>query len=150
MVIAPIRPHRRQLRRAVEYLTMGDPQRHSCDACESFGSTCKVLIRHLTCRRQHSETQVHGHRSANGRKLWQQTFRRGYIEQTFRRVCVRAELLHGEDNQPYLQRKDLRLLKKGKTTADKAKDQSAESYRVTEGVMAPWVYNEAAAHALWT
>ena len=61
----------------------------------------KKIIRHLTCRRRVDASQVFTHQK--GDKLWSQTFKRGYIEQTFRRIAVRAELLHGEDNAPYLE-----------------------------------------------
>ena len=127
---------------------MGDPQRRSCEACESFGSVCKQLIRHNTCRRRSSASQLHGHRSANGKQLWAQTFKRGYVEQCFRRVCVRAELLHGEASQPFLQRKDNQLLKKGKASAQKAA-RSSEQLTVCEAMNAPWVYTKEASLAIF-
>ena len=131
-----------------QFLSMGDGQRRSCDACEAFGSTCKQIIRNNTCRRRASG-QLHSHRSANGAKLWHATFKRGYVEQTFRRVCVRAELMHGQENQAYLQRADQRLLKKGKIAPDKAKSGPAD-LTVSEAINAPWVMTKEAALAVWS
>eukprot|EP00965_Chrysotila_dentata_P105488 3483993-Pleurochrysis_carterae.AAC.2 len=37
---------------------------------------------------------------------WTQTFTHGYTEQAFRRVCVRAGMIHGDANSRYVQRKD--------------------------------------------
>tara|TARA_B110000046_G_scaffold183516_1_gene219765 strand:+ start:741 stop:1991 length:1251 start_codon:yes stop_codon:yes gene_type:complete len=76
---------------------MGDPTRRSADSCESYGACCKRVIKHLTCRRGIS-----------------QKFGRGYVEQAFRRQCVSSELLHGEENVPFLQRKDHMLLGSGR------------------------------------
>ena len=134
---------------ARQYLSMGNPARRSCDACEALGSSMKKIIKHLTCRRRTSASQIHSHRSANGAKLWVQTFKRGYIEQTFRRVCVRAELLHGEGNTPYLQRADHRLLTKGKVAADKASSSDAPM-SVTDAMEVPWVWSKDAALAVWS
>ena len=110
----------------------------------------KKIIKHLTCRRRASASQQYAHRSADGGKLWTQTFKRGYKEQTFRRVCVRAELLHGEANAPYLQRADHRLLTKGKVAADKAASSSDAPIAVKEAMDAPWVWGQDAALAVWS
>ena len=59
----------------------------------------------------HGEALEGHHR---GDKLWQQTFTRGYVEQCFRRTCVRELLLVSEENAPYLQAADSRLLGLGK------------------------------------
>ena len=83
---------------------MGDPTKRAADACESFGACCKRIIKHLTCRRE---------RSAK--------FGRGYIEQAFRRVTVRASLLHGPENAPFLQRKDHKLLGTGRQSDSPSK-----------------------------
>eukprot|EP00327_Prymnesium_parvum_P004280 CAMPEP_0182824034 /NCGR_PEP_ID=MMETSP0006_2-20121128/15076_1 /TAXON_ID=97485 /ORGANISM="Prymnesium parvum, Strain Texoma1" /LENGTH=277 /DNA_ID=CAMNT_0024951007 /DNA_START=450 /DNA_END=1279 /DNA_ORIENTATION=+ len=72
----------------------------SADACESYGACAKNVIKHLTCRRRL--------RSDHGR---------GYIEQAFRRLAVRSDLLHGPENAPFLQRKDHRLLGTGCSNA---------------------------------
>lgn len=101
-----------------QILLLGDPSRRAADACESFGAVVKHIIKRLTCRRRTRgaeapeavSAQHHHHR--NG-KTWRQSFSRGYIEQTFRRVCVRESLLHGEGNAPFLQRADWKLLRKG-------------------------------------
>ena len=131
------------------FLTLGDPQRRSCDACEALGASAKKLIRHLTCRRRPSANQQHAHRSADAKKLWMQTFKRGYVEQTFRRLTVRAELIHGEANVRYLQRADHTLKTKGKVAKDKASSSSA-SLSVKEAMEAPWVWSEEAALAVWS
>ena len=78
---------------------LGDPSRHSADACESFGSCTKTLIKHVTCRR-----------AISGK------FGRGYIEQAFSRLVVRSGLIHGEENAPFLQRRDAKLLDMGRTS----------------------------------
>ena len=54
------------------------------------------MIKFLTCRRAVSAK-----------------YGRGYIEQAFRRMTVRASLIHGPENAPFLQRKDARLLGTG-------------------------------------
>ena len=79
-----------------QIVELGDPSRRSADACESYGACCKKVIKDLTCRRSLS-----------------QKYGRGYVEQAFRRMCVRANLLHGEENAPFLQRKDHHLLGSG-------------------------------------
>jgi hypothetical protein len=54
-------------------------------------------LKYLTCRRGIS-----------------QKFGRGYVEQAFRRQCVSSELLHGEENVPFIQCKDHLLLGSGR------------------------------------
>ena len=80
-----------------QIVALGDPSRRSADACESFGAVSKKVIKFLTCRRDISAT--HG---------------RGFIEQAFRRLSVRAGLVHGVANPPYLQRHDAKLVNNGK------------------------------------
>ena len=99
---------------------LGDPASRAADACESFGALVKRTIKHRTCRRRvkggkagSSEGPVFGHEHTRGIKKWRQTFGRGYIEQAFRRVCVSESLLHGEADQPFLQRADWKLKDKG-------------------------------------
>ena len=41
-------------------------------------------------------------------------FGKGYLKQAFSRLAVRAGLLHGEDNLPFLQRSDHALVGTGK------------------------------------
>jgi len=125
---------------------LGDPTRRSCDACESFGAMVKKIIKHSTCRRRvggnqvtsypktnldhpathlppHCPTHVSTHRgkaTAQGtRKQGTQTFKAGYIEQAFRRACVREDMRHGEENMPFLQRADARRAAMGKASASK-------------------------------
>jgi len=80
-----------------QIVLLGNPSKRSADACESFGAVTKKIIKHLTCRRALSAT-----------------YRRGYIEQAFRRVVVRCDLLHGPENTPYLLRRDHVLLGTGR------------------------------------
>ena len=130
---------------------LGDPARRSCDACESFGCVFKKLIRHATCRRRTSPTQTFTHRSANGRQLWSQTFKKGYIEQSFKRVVVRAELLHGEANEPYLQRVDHALKEKGRAARERApRPDEPPLPIIAEAVVAPTVWSHEAALAVWS
>lgn len=82
-----------------QIVELGDPSRRAADACESMGACTKKVIKHLTCRRNTSAK-----------------FRVGYIEQAFRRLSVRSELLHGVDNMPFLQRKDALLLGLGRSS----------------------------------
>lgn len=134
-----------------QYVSMGDPTRRSCDACESLGSSMKKFIRHLTCRRRHSLTQEYCHSKPEGGKLWRQTFKRGYIEQTFRRICVRSELIHGEANSRYLQRADHRLLNKGRVSKANIKPSAEQrSSSVEEALSVPFVWTREAALALWS
>lgn len=121
-----------------QIVPLGNPAR--CDACESFGAVVKKIIRHLTCRRRVTPGRVYQHRSGN--KLWASTFARRYVKQAFRRVCVRAELLHGEDNVAYLQRVDFRLLETGKSSKAKKKADANElpPPTIVESVDAPTWY----------
>ncbi|KAL1526456.1 hypothetical protein AB1Y20_015167 [Prymnesium parvum] len=87
-----------------QIVKLGDPSRRSADACESYGAAAKKTIKHLTCRRTITRS-----------------FKRGYVEQAFRRLAVRADLIHGEENAPYLKRKDERLLGAGRGSAGRMK-----------------------------
>jgi hypothetical protein len=102
-----------------QMLSLGDPSRRSCDACESFGAMIKKIIKHLTCRRSvkvnaDGSAAVTPHHamgeSGDREERWRQTFTRGFIQQAFERVCVRAELRLGPENEPYAQRADVRGL----------------------------------------
>eukprot|EP00965_Chrysotila_dentata_P024558 813076-Pleurochrysis_carterae.AAC.1 len=71
----------------------------------------KKIIKHLACRRRIKKTSS---LRDNGNKQWMETFSRGYTEQAFCRVCVRADLIHGQANERYMQRQDHRLKNSGK------------------------------------
>ena len=132
-----------------QIVELGDPSRRSCDACESLGSSIKKLIRHLTCRRRAS-AQMHAHKSRTGKKTaWTTTFKRGYIQQAFRRVSVRAELIYGEDNLPFLQRADGLIMEKGRSSTAKV-HAARDGPSVVEAVHAPWVFTQEAALAVWS
>ena len=111
-----------------QILWLGDPASRAADACESYGAMVKKIIKHSTCRRRtkgdcstsHGPRFAHAHK--RGEKTWHQTFTRGYIQQAFRRCCVRESLLHGEANEPFLQRQDWKL----KTRGVKAESKSTE------------------------
>ena len=79
---------------------LGDPSRRSADACESYGACAKRVVKHLTCRRAISAR-----------------FTRGWVAQAFRRLVVRAGLIHGEANEPYLLPRDAQLLGSGRQTS---------------------------------
>ena len=83
-----------------QIVDLGDPSRRAADACESFGSCAKRIIKHLTCRR-----------------ALRAGFGRGFIEQAFRRLVVRSGLIHGEENAPFLQRRDAQLIGAGRLSA---------------------------------
>ena len=87
-----------------QMITLGDPSRRSCDACESFGAMVKKIIKHLTCRRSirvdSSGAAIAVPHHVGGEERWRQTFTRGFIQQAFERVCVRAELRLGPLNAP--------------------------------------------------
>ena len=93
-----------------QMVLLGDPTRRSADACEAFGAMTKKIIKHLTCRRRVSDERTsHGAKSkvAGGAdRCWTQTFKIGFIEQAFKRTCVRESLVHGEANAAYGQRRD--------------------------------------------
>ena len=131
-----------------QILALGNPARRSCDACESFGAVVKKCIRHLSCRRLVTrgdgdirQTQKGSHRVR---------FTRGYIEQVFRRVSVRAELIHGKDNIPYLQRGDYRLLGKGKKGRSKMVQPTVKAPTVEASVEAPTVFTQKMHLAVWS
>eukprot|EP00965_Chrysotila_dentata_P205211 6182821-Pleurochrysis_carterae.AAC.4 len=95
-------------------LRLGDPSRRFCDACESLGAVLKKKIKHLTGRRRIRDSMsTHGRSTLNGEILWKQSFSVGYIEQVFSRVCVSEKLRHGEVNQPYQQRVDVKRKAQG-------------------------------------
>ena len=83
-----------------QIVELGDPSRRAADACESFGACAKSTIKHLTCRR-----------------ALRSGFGRGFIEQAFRRLTVRSGLIHGEENAPFLQRRDAKLVGSGRSSA---------------------------------
>ena len=110
-----------------QILELGSPARRSCDACESFGAMAKKIIKHLTCRRGISSR-----------------FTKGYVQQTFERLCIRQSLIHDKENEPYLQRKDARLRNFGKQPALRKPGSSLASIReefgrVNELISAPTV-----------
>ena len=134
-----------------QMVDLGDPSRRSCDACESLGAAIKKIIKHLTCRRRCGTATTYSHRSQSGAKLWRQSFSKGYIQQAFERVSVRAGLLHGEENKRYLQRSDFRLLQKGKagTSKFKAEDECAP-VKIADAIVAPTVFSREAQLAVWS
>ena len=95
-----------------QMVTLGDPTRRSCDACESFGAMVKKLIKHNTCRRTTKEETEHKGKSKT--KAWKQHFSRGFLQQAFSRACVRESLQHGPENVAFLQRADARRTRTGK------------------------------------
>ena len=108
----------------LQLVALGDATRRSCDACESFGAMAKKIIKHATCRRPlRVEPSAHKAKGAGGcdTRRWKQTFKVGFIEQAFKRLCVRESLLHGEENAAYLQRADVRRTATGKATASRLK-----------------------------
>ena len=132
-----------------QIVSLGDLSKRSCDACESLGASVKRIIRHATCRRRASATTLHKHTNSKG-KSWSATFTRGYIEQAFRRVCVRADLIHGVENERYLQRADERLRSKGKVARDTGRARAPKPYTVAEAMCVPTVWSEEAALAVWS
>ena len=80
-----------------QMVEIGAPGRRSADACESFGASVKKIVKLLTCRRNMTARMQHG-----------------YVEQAFRRVTVRARLLHGAENAPFRSRQDHKLLGTGR------------------------------------
>jgi hypothetical protein len=132
-----------------QVLDLGDPSKRSCDACESLGASVKQIIRQTTCRRR-SDRGKHLHTSADGKKSWYSSFSRGYIEQAFRRVCVRSSLIHGSANSPYLQRKDHALLAKGKVVQPKCERAELSSLTVYQAMTASTVWGKEAALAVWS
>eukprot|EP00965_Chrysotila_dentata_P186191 6148444-Pleurochrysis_carterae.AAC.1 len=111
----------------------------------------KKVIKHLTCRRRINSS---GSLRDNGTKQWMQTFRRGYTEQAFRRVCVRANLIHGDINERYLQRSDHQLKTSGKAAKSKAAATSSAApalpaVSIVDSMSADTVLTKAAAMAVW-
>ena len=132
-----------------QIVPLGNPVSRACDACESFGAVVKKLIKHTTCRRRLTNKCGATHEGKDG-KTWSQTFLRGYIEQAFRRVCVRADLLHGLDNLPFLQRSDHRLTRTGK--AEKSRVEKLEKTSkptMVDSVAAPTVWSKEQMAAVW-
>ena len=123
-----------------QMLFLGDPSRRSCDACESFGAMLKKIIKHTTCRRRlyKGEATEHKKKQGGSRKTWKQTFKRGYIEQAFRRAGVREALRHGTENAPYLQRIDAQRAATGKAWATMKVDKEEEAN--------PTIYEACEAH----
>ena len=79
---------------------------------------CKKIIKHLTCRRHISSTGSH---HTAGARSWTQTFKKGWVQQTFERLCVRESLLHSAENTRYLQREDHLVLTRGKASQSRAR-----------------------------
>ena len=100
-----------------QMVSLGDPTRRACDACESFGAMVKKSIKHTTCRR-HITTETE-HKGKGRAKTWKQHFSKGYIEEAFARASVRESLQHGPENTPFLQRVDARRTRVGKASASR-------------------------------
>ena len=83
----------------------------------------KKVIKHLTCRRRLGRGDSD---HVSGLKRWNQTFKRGYVEQAFRRTCVRSRLLHEDANLPFRQRQDWQLATRGKVAQSKLPELKAE------------------------
>ena len=64
-----------------------------------------------------------------GKADWKQTFKVGFIEQTFKRLCVRESLHHGEDTLKYMDRRDFRRLTTGKGLQDERRRRAQPSRR---------------------
>ena len=90
--------------------------RRSADACESLGALCKKIIKHLTCRRRITEAGTSAGQPSpeqSSQRRWGKIFTVGYVEQAFKRLCVRESLQHGADNAPFMQRVDARRKRAG-------------------------------------
>ena len=111
-------PHIAQFIVPRQLFELGDSARRSADACESFGAKMKKTIKHLTCRRNVSQTAT-DHTSKARKSKWKQTFSKGYIEQAFSRAVVSESLKHGEENAPYRLRSDVRMTSAGKVNTYK-------------------------------
>ena len=122
----------------VQILSLGDPARRSCDACESFGAMCKKIIKFATCRREISLSTTH----TQGEGSWSQSFKKGWVQQTFERLCVRESLLHGFKNSRYLTREDHQALTRGRSTALKRRPKRVDAPTVRERLEAPTVPTE--------
>ena len=122
----------------LQILWYGDPARRSCEACESFGAMCKKVIKHLTCRRNVSDGT---HHQKSG-KSWLQAFKKGWVQQTFERICVRESLLHGIENSRYLSREDHALLAQGKSSKNIVVQRQRQPRAIQEMVEAPTVPTE--------
>ena len=129
-----------------QIVELGEPARRSCDACESLGAVIKTIIKTLTCRRRINVMTLH-QRSRNGKVTeWTQAFSRGYIQRTLERVSVRSQLSFGEENAPFLQRKDVSLLEKGRATKpDPAACRAIPARPIAAAVEAPTVPSRASA-----
>lgn len=105
-----------------QIVELGEPARRACDACESLGARFKKVIKHLTCRRSITADRLACKRRKTGsgtrgikKTDWAQCFTRGYVQQSFNRVCVEEAIRHGEGNVPYLLREDMLLRTQGLT-----------------------------------
>ena len=133
-----------------QIVPLGNPSRRSCDACESLGAVVKKTIRHLTCRRMVTRGEG-GVRKGGKGGSHNLRFTRGYIEQVFRRMTVRSELIHGAANIPYLLRGDYRLLGKGKVARKKLRPDDVSTLPSVEAsVAAPTVWSEKMHLAVWS
>eukprot|EP00965_Chrysotila_dentata_P074832 2472934-Pleurochrysis_carterae.AAC.1 len=81
--------------------------------------------------------------------MWVQTFKRGFTEQAFQRTCVRANLIHGEANAAYMQRKDHMLKTTGKDKPGYATAVSGPQLSVAQAMQADTVLTKVAAMAVW-
>ncbi|KAL1520725.1 hypothetical protein AB1Y20_022293 [Prymnesium parvum] len=120
-----------------QMVILGDPMRRSADACESYGAVVKKFIKHLTCRRTIKEEQSNHTRvtSLGNKVIWKQHFRKGFIQQAFSRLCVREGILHGESNQPFLQRADERQKHSGLRGSKIEKEECEPSPTVREHML---------------
>ena len=96
-----------------QMLTLGDPTRRACDACESWGAMAKKTIKHATCRHRIDKGPTE---HKKGDKLWKQQFNKGFVQQAFSRLTVRESLQHGPENEAFAQRVDARRVVVGKAS----------------------------------
>ena len=124
-------------------VSLGDPTRRSCDACESFGAMVEKIIKHSTCRRRLKGDEATTHNRGATAQLtarrWKQTFKKGYIEQAFTRACVREAIRHGPENAALLQRDDARRAATGKATAPKTPSAVGASSRTVADAAVEWM-----------
>lgn len=85
----------------------------------------KKLIKHATVRRRvmGDKLTTHGKKATeqSTEKRWKQTFRVGFVEQAFKRSCVREALRHGTANAAFSQRRDTILRTTGTAGTHKKK-----------------------------
>ena len=117
-----------------QIVELGDPLQRGCDQSESVGANMKSTIHRRVTRKQITgKATKHTRRDASGAitKEWtQKALKVSRVMQAFRAECVRERILRDPDSAKYLQRKHVKLLKKGRVSKAAASEEKPDTHDI--------------------